>query len=236
MAESRSSNVYETVIRRILSGEYRPGQLLNRRAVAEDLSMSIVPVNEAFTLLQSEGIIQTVPRKGTFIAQLDWRDLVEVTIVRSALEVEAARAYCGKRIQLQREYMLELADKVDNAQPVTFEYLHADVVFHRKLVALAGNRYLSQLLDTVMTRGLLLAMEAVLTTHSEPVTASHREFVDDLCSATPETVGAVVRRNIFAAKQAFIELDKTRSDTDSGNSTLDVLLSIMRELNASTST
>lgn len=232
MRESRSSHVYETVIRRILSGEYRPGQLLNRRAVAEDLSVSIVPVNEAFTLLQSEGIIQTVPRKGTFIGQLDWRDLVEVTIVRSALEVEAARAYCGKRILSQRERMLELADKVDKAPPVTFEYLHADVVFHRKLVSLAGNRYLSYLLDTVMTRGLLLAMEAVLTTHSEPVTASHREFINDLCAASPETVGPVVRRNIFAAKQAFFELDKTRNDVDAGGSSLDVLLSAMLELNA----
>ena len=231
MAESRSSIVYEAVIRRILAGEYRPGQLLNRKAVAEDLSVSIVPVNDAFAQFQSEGIIQTVLRKGTFVAQLDWRDLVEISIVRSALEVEAARAYCGKRIQSQREQILELADRVDNAPPVTFEYLHADVVFHRKLVSLAGNRYLSHLLDTVMTRGLLLAMEAILTTRSEPVTASHREFVDDLCSASPETVGAIVRRNILAAKQAFIQLDKTRGDGDVAGSSLDVLLSIMGELN-----
>lgn len=230
MRESRSSAVYEAVIRRILSGEYRPGQLLNRKAVAEDLSVSIVPVNDAFTQFQSEGIIQTVPRKGTFVAQLDWRDLVELTIVRSALEVEAARAYCGTRIQSQREQMLELADRVDNAPPVTFEYLHADVVFHRKLVSLAGNRYLLSVLGTVMARGLLLAMEAILTTQSEPVTASHREFVDDLCSATPETVGAIVRRNILTAKQALIRLDKAWGDGQDAGSSLDVLLSIMGEL------
>jgi DNA-binding GntR family transcriptional regulator len=230
MAESLSNQVYETVIRKILSGEYRPGQVLNRRAVAADLSVSIVPVNEAFTLLQSEGIVQTVPRKGTFVAQLDWRDLIEVTIVRAALEVEAARAYCGKRISLRRQQMLELAATVDNAPPVTFEYLHADVVFHRSLVALAGNRYLASLLDSVMTRGLLLAMEAVLTTHREPITASHRQFVEDLCEATPDTVGVIVRRNIFDAKQSFMELDMSRTETDSdgAGSSIGLLLSVMR--------
>ncbi len=230
MPESRSSFVYEMVIRRILSGEYRPGQLLNRRSVAADFSVSIVPVNEAFTLLHSEGIVKPVPRKGTFIAQLDWRELMEVTIVRSALEVEAARAYCGKRISSRRQHMLELADRVDNAPPVTFEYMHADVMFHRTLVSLAGNRYLSYLLDTVMTRGLLLAMEAVLTTHSEPVTISHHQFVEELCDATPEAVGSIVRRNILDAKQAFIELDLARTETDTNGtgSSMEFLLSIMR--------
>ena len=229
MSESRSSYVYEMIIRRILSGEYRPGHVLNRRGVAADLSVSIFPVNEAFAVLQSEGIVQTVPRKGTFIAQLDWRDLAELTIVRSALEVEAARAYCGDRISARKQQMLELADRVDSAPPVTFEYLHADVVFHRTLVSLAGNRYLASILDTVMTRGLLLAMEAVLTTHGEPVTVSHREFVYQLCAASPETVGPVVRRNILAAKQAFLDLEISRTETDRTGSSLDLLLSVMRK-------
>lgn len=231
MSESRSSYVYEMVIRRILSGEYRPGQVLNRRGVAADLSVSIFPVNEAFSVLQSEGIVQTVPRKGTFIAQLDWRDLVELTIVRSALEVEAARAYCGERISSRKQEMLELADRVDSAPPVTFEYLHADVVFHRSLVSLAGNRYLASILDTVMTRGLLLAMEAILTTHGEPVTMSHNEFVRELCSATPETVPPIVRRNILAAKQAFVERETSWTDIDRADSSLDLLLSVMGKPN-----
>ena len=229
MPESRTSYVHENVIRRILSGAYKPGRALNRREVASELSVSISPVNEAFAVLQSEGIVQTLPRKGTFVAQLDWRDLVELTIIRTALEVEAARAYCGERISSRQQEMLELAGRVDDAEPVTYEHLHADVVFHRTLVSLAGNRTLATMLDTVIARSLLLAMEATLATRGRPVTKSHRKFVRDLCSARPDAVAPIVRRNIFSGKEAFLDVEMSRAVVDRTGSPLDLVLSVIQE-------
>jgi len=229
VTESRTAYVYESVIRRILSGAYRPGQALNRREVASELSVSISPVNEAFAVLQSEGIVQTLPRKGTFVSQLDWRDLVELTIVRTALEAEAARAYCGERIARNRKELLELADRVDDAEPVTYEHLHADIVFHRKLVSLAGNRSLAMMLDTVIARSLLLAMEAALATRGRPTTMSHRKLVSDLCSARPDAVAQIIRRNIYSGKEAFLDVDTARSVTARPDTPLDLVLSVIQE-------
>ena len=227
MSESRASHVYETILRRVLVGHYRPGQALNRREIAGELGVSISPVNEAFAVLQTEGIVETVPRKGTFIARLDWRDLAELTIVRAALEVEAARAYCGERISERARELLELAARVDAAQPVTYEHLHADVVFHRALAALSGNRSLASMLDTVIARSLLLAMEAALATHGKPASMSHRKFVRDLCAASPENVAPVVRKNIFFGKEIF--LDAAPSGTARADSSLDLVLSVIKE-------
>ena len=229
MSESRSEFVHETIIRRILSGEYRPGQPLNRRDVASSLDVSISPVNEAFAILQVEGIVQTVPRKGTFVDRLDWRDLTEFTVVRVGLEVEAARYYCGARIAGEKGRMFDLAAQVDDSEPVTYEYLRADVLFHRALVELAGNRYLSRMLDMVMTRSLLLAMEASLTMHARPGTASHRKFVRDLCKADPNSVGAIVRRNVFSGKEDFLQLERPIEDSATPDTSLDVVLSMIGE-------
>ncbi|TVQ20832.1 MAG: GntR family transcriptional regulator [Spirochaetaceae bacterium] len=202
---------------------------MNRREVAAELSVSISPVNEAFAILQSEGIVQTLPRKGTFVSQLDWRDLVELTIVRTALEAEAARAYCGERIALKRKELLELAGRVDDAEPVTYEHLHADIVFHRTLVSLAGNRSLAMMLDTVIARSLLLAMEAALATRGRPTTMSHRKLVRDLCSAKPAAVDQIIRRNIYSGKEAFLDVDTARSVTDRPDTPLDLVLSVIQE-------
>jgi GntR family transcriptional regulator, rspAB operon transcriptional repressor len=227
MAESRTSYVYDQIIRGILTGTYRPGQALNRRDVASGLNVSISPVNEAFAILQTEGIVQTIPRKGTFIGRLDWRDLTELTIVRAGLEVEAARAYCGERIASVKLRMFELADRVDKADPASFEHLHGDIVFHRALVALAGNHYLASIFDTVITRSLLLAAEATIATGHKTSKLSHRKFVRDLCAATPESVGELVRRNIFSGKESFLEFDGSTDPDFRPDTALDVILSVM---------
>ncbi len=227
MSESRASHVYETILRRVLVGDYRPGQALTRRDVAAELGVSISPVNEAFVVLQSERIVETVPRKGTFIARLDRRDLAELTIVRTALEVEAARAYCGGRISERARELLELAARVDAAEPVTYEHLHADVVFHRALVALSGNRFLASMLDTVIARSLLLAMGAALAAHGKPASMSHRKLVRDLCAASPESVAPIVRKNIYSGKETFLDSDPT--GTARTGSPLDLVLSVIKE-------
>lgn len=227
MAESRTSYVYDQIIRAILSGTYRPGQALNRRDVASGLNVSISPVNEAFAILQIEGIVETIPRKGTFIGRLDWRDLTELTIVRAGLETEAARAYCGERISAVKARMLDLAERVDKADPTSFEHLHDDIVFHRALVSLAGNHYLASIFDTVITRSLLLAAEATLSTGSTIGKLSHRKFVRDLSSATPETVGEIVRRNIFSGKESFLDFDGSTDPEFRPDTALDVILEVM---------
>ena len=227
MGESRVSRVYAVIVKRMLSGEYVPGQALNRREIAADLGVSISPVNEAFAILQTERIVETVPRKGTFVARLDRRDLAELTHVRAALEVEAARACCGARISGRRSEMLELALAVDAAAPAGYDHLRADVVFHRSLVGLAGNRLLASIFDTVIARSLLLAIEANLAAHESPASMSHRKFVRDLCAATPETVAPLVRRNIFSGKERILDVEYDRSAV--ADSPLDLVLSALKE-------
>lgn len=229
MNESRTSYVYDHIIRGILSGAYRPGQALNRRDIAKELDVSISPVNEAFAILQTEGIVETIPRKGTFVGRLDWRDLTELTFVRAALEVEAARHYCGERISAVKSRMLELADRVDKAEPTTFENLHADIVFHRALVALAGNRYLATTFDTVITRSLLLAAEATLSVGKKTAKLSHKKYVRDLTKATPDTVSELVRKNVFSGKEAFLEFDGSADPDFRPDTALNVILSVIDE-------
>jgi len=203
---SRTAQVYEAIIKRILSGEYRPGQAINRRDVAESLGLSVSPVGEAFALLQAEGILETVPRKGTFIGRLDWRDLRDLTQARAAIECGAARAYCGAQLRLERARFLELADSVDAQALASFEHLIADIRFHRALVRLAGNRYLDGAFDGLISRSLLLATEALMPLRkSKDENLSHRILVEELCRADAEGAEEIIRRNIYSGKGPIME-------------------------------
>jgi DNA-binding GntR family transcriptional regulator len=200
MDSSRKRQVYNTILNRVLTGEYPPGFSLNRRTVAEELGLSITPVNEAFAVLQAEGIVETVPRKGSFIARLDWRDLQEILTVRTALEAEAARVYCGEILERQKDRFLELAAQVDGADPGSLEFILADVSFHRSLVELSENRLLLSLFDGVMAKSLLLVGAAIHQSGPPEDSNSHRDIVDDLCRARPDGVYDLLKDFILTGK------------------------------------
>lgn len=80
----------------ILSGEFAPGDLLNRRGLAEKYGTSPAPVHEAMIQLQCEGFLEALPRRGTRVKTASKEDVRGHLIVREALERQAARMVCGE--------------------------------------------------------------------------------------------------------------------------------------------
>ncbi len=237
MSKSRVDIVYEAVIHRILSGEYAPGNPITRREIASSLNVSISPVSEAFALLQREEIIVTFSRKGTFINKLDWKELGDLIDVRAALECQAARVYCGETVRAHRDELLELASLIDESGDTSSEHLIADISFHRYLVRLAGNTYLSGLFDKVITRCMLLAMDATVSIMLHPEEKmSHKVLVSDLCRADSDEAERIIRRNIYSAKAPVLRAVNTVSDIkkkaanegNKDNNTLDEILSTIK--------
>src|SRR5688500_11104912 len=95
---SLSTRVYDDILGRIVSGRMKPGDVFNRRQVAAELGVSVAPVLEAMLELETEGLIQTLPRRGTRVCQASADDVWGQLMVREALECQAARLYCGGRI------------------------------------------------------------------------------------------------------------------------------------------
>lgn len=75
--------------RAILEGDLRPGTQILQDSVAESLGVSRVPVREALKILEGEGQVSYAPRRGYFVAELSYEELVEVYRIRELLEGEA---------------------------------------------------------------------------------------------------------------------------------------------------
>jgi DNA-binding GntR family transcriptional regulator len=73
---------------KILSGALRPGSKIDQDRVAEDLGISRIPVREAIITLEAEGLVETIARRGAFVAALtpsDIRDHYEMYGLLSGL-------------------------------------------------------------------------------------------------------------------------------------------------------
>jgi DNA-binding GntR family transcriptional regulator len=84
--------VMEELRRRILVGEFRPGQPIRPDQVAAELHVSRVPVREALKILEGEGQVRYRAHHGYVLAELRRGDLLEIYRIRELLEDEAARA------------------------------------------------------------------------------------------------------------------------------------------------
>jgi DNA-binding GntR family transcriptional regulator len=77
--------------RAIVSGDLRPGQRGNQEAWAATIGVSVAPVREALRVLEQEGQVDYLPRRGYFVTELHVADLEEIYALRRLLEERAAR-------------------------------------------------------------------------------------------------------------------------------------------------
>jgi DNA-binding GntR family transcriptional regulator len=83
---SAARRVYLQLRQRIVEMTLVPGTRIVERDIAEELGISRTPVHEAVQRLSDEGLIEVVPRSGTFVARIPLDALEEAMLVRNALE------------------------------------------------------------------------------------------------------------------------------------------------------
>lgn len=78
--------VYAAIRSAIVSGTLKPGTRLVENEFAAKMGVSKAPVREALRLLESEGIVTTIPHRGSFVTKLTESDVKEIHALRSAIE------------------------------------------------------------------------------------------------------------------------------------------------------
>jgi DNA-binding GntR family transcriptional regulator len=134
--------------RAIISGRLRPGQRVPQEEIAGQLGVSVAPVREALRILEQEGQVTYIPRRGYFVTTLQVEDLEEIYALRSVLEARAARQaiesldeHALERIQLAAR---ECVDAVDTGD-VSAE-LAANRRFHFAILESPGHPHTMRLI------------------------------------------------------------------------------------------
>jgi DNA-binding GntR family transcriptional regulator len=80
----------------IIRGEHLPGASLSEGTLADTYGTSRTPIREAIQQLQSEGLVEVVPRVGTFVREPSRRELTELFQLKSVLEGLGAQLLAGR--------------------------------------------------------------------------------------------------------------------------------------------
>ena len=124
---------------------------LDERQLSQALGVSRTPIREAMTLLEQEGFLRTVPRRGVFIIRKTKKQIVEMIEMWAALESMAARL---ATIHAPDEDILALRhmfDEFHNATPAEHieEYSDANIAFHQAIIALSGSHLMGKTIENL---------------------------------------------------------------------------------------
>src|SRR6201984_3304859 len=88
---------------------------LDERQLSLQLGVSRTPIREAMSLLEQEGFLRTVPRRGVFIVRKTKKQIVEMIEMWAALESMAARLATVNASDEEIAGLAPLVDRVPNS-------------------------------------------------------------------------------------------------------------------------
>jgi DNA-binding GntR family transcriptional regulator len=158
---------------------YNPEQelRLDERQLITALGVSRTPIREALSLLEQEGFVRTIPRRGIYIVRKSKRQIIEMIQMWAALESMAARLATLTAPDADIARLRHLFDEFLNSPPSEHldEYSDANIAFHTEVIRLGGSQ---TIIDT--TRNLLLHVRAVRRATISQSDRASRSIIDHL--------------------------------------------------------
>lgn len=153
MAENLKEQAYGHLHGKLVRGELSPGERLSTRVLAAEMGMSIIPIREAVSQLQSEGFVEHRSGVGSFVPLPSYEELVEIYDLRESIESHAA-AKAAQAItdadfaELSRcaDEMAAVLRQLEQRGRLQWEpellaaWSTLDARFHDTIMSVAGNR------------------------------------------------------------------------------------------------
>lgn len=198
-----SRQIRDALMRQIVAGELSGGERLVETRLAAGFGTSQAPVREALRELESIGLVEIRPRRGTFVRPFVQQTLRESYVVRAALEEAATRlAMIAGTLPLD-DIAAAVADMERAAEAGDVRGVgHASVRFHRHVVHAAGNQLLERAWEALQIEARTAVTLVAVQPDLVDVAKGHRELYDTMVSGDLE--GAC--RHARDHQWAFVDL------------------------------
>lgn len=214
--------VYDRILQMLLRGDVGPGERLSIDTIARQLEVSPTPVREAMVQLERTGLVTREALKGYRVAPpLGAGQLRELFEARIMLESHAARLATPASAEMlaalrdAEEEHRSIGQQVITALrsggtdvQLTTDYFAADAAFHRVIFDHCGNRYLTEMSDSLGAQ-LHRMRQSVLhgVTDVREAIAEHEAIADAFAGDDPGEPERLMRRHIEQVRARSLDLE-----------------------------
>ncbi len=198
----------------IAKGKLKPGERICETRLAAELGISRTPLREAIRLLETEGFLRVIPRRGAVVRDISIKDVTEIYEIKATMEGLSARLathnFEKKDIEKLKEinrYLSELADKHD-----VNRFFKAHNQFHDYFLRASGNERLYQLNCSLIEQiHRLRLLSFTIEGRFKEAVAQHEKIIKAFEKRDAGLAARLVEENVmmgFKAVTAKLKQDK----------------------------
>lgn len=184
----------------ILARELSLGEALSEEKIAAAMEVSRTPVREALTILQLQGLITILPRRGSFVFTPTQEDLLALVEYRRELEVLAARLAVDRAPDALHDDLVAAIKIMGVARDVddSLAYANADTAFHNAFFDHCGNHFFVEAFDIVAGRiaALRSHLSGRLGLHRQQTYQEHLEIAQAVANRDIDALSAKLSQHI----------------------------------------
>lgn len=198
--ELLSDQAYDVIRKSIIDGTFAPGEQLVESQLARKLSISQAPMREALRKLSHEGLVTTIPRRGSFVTEVSEKQAEQAREVRCSLEELAARLTAGRLNDLHAQRLRDIVNEMWKAarkRDIAAFRIH-DTAFHRTVMEASGNEYLPRLWGQIepSLHSLQVVSSPRFAGDWKAMAQAHADLIDVLEGDDPEAAGRRFRDHV----------------------------------------
>jgi len=191
----------------IINAELKFGEALTEEGLGAIFGVSRTPLREALSRLELQGLVVTVPKKGTFVFAPTNQDVEDLCQFRLMLEINALR-FCqarDKEAALQDMKTALAAMEAADSRGDRLGYARADTSFHEVFFNHCGNKYLVNAYRTVIGRvaALRTHLSVPLAKEQKRSFKEHRALVKAFAAEDMSQLDKILTPHIMRAHVAY---------------------------------
>ncbi|WP_432950598.1 GntR family transcriptional regulator [Kribbella sp. CA-253562] len=191
--------------RRIVDGDYAQGERLTENRLADDFGVSRNPVREALRVVESEGFVEILPRRGAVVATLDETAIRDLFAVRKQLETLAAGLAAERATEddvARLRALLVEANKATEAGDLA-RVAELNSALHVAVIDISGNRWLASL-SSAMYHHVHWVFRVGAAQRAPHSWEEHIRLVDAIAAGDAEAAVAAAEAHVEAAAAAAL--------------------------------
>ncbi|HVN33733.1 MAG TPA: GntR family transcriptional regulator [Casimicrobiaceae bacterium] len=171
---------------------------LDEREISKALGVSRTPIREAMTLLEQEGFLRTLPRRGVFIVRKTKKQIIEMIEMWAAIESMAARLATLNASDEDIAGLRKLFDEFRNSTPADHihEYSDANIAFHQAIIGLSGSHLMGKTIENLFIHvRAIRRMTISQRDRAERSIVDHMKIIEALEARDTELAERLVRQH-----------------------------------------
>jgi DNA-binding GntR family transcriptional regulator len=210
LTQSLPEQIAAQLSERIVSGAYAPGQRVMEQAVAEEFDVSRGPVREALRLLEKEGLVMILPRRGAQVTNPTIEEVNEIFDIRAMLNGLRDRLIAEGK---QREHLVPVLEQdiTRLAQAAALpgagdEYIEIVLRLNRVLTQAAGNQRLQAILGSLAVQTVRYTRLGLSTPQRRRQSAQNwQSLLRAIRDGDGDAAERIARQRVIDSRNAAVE-------------------------------